>query len=395
MPADPRLPTRIRSLLDQLGPLLALLGVWSLFAALRWDIFPTWENTQSILLQTAVIGVAALGGTMVIISGGIDLSVGSLIALVSVTVALVLRGLASGGDSSAADASGYGDAALAAVIGVGLAGLCGLSIGTMVIGRVGRVAAFIAGSLVGYIAWRSGLDYRAALPLAAVIAAAAWWGEGKLNSSIPLSPFIVTLGMWGALRGAAKGLADNSAVYPPATPLNSLMRFPSAPIEASLILRPQYWWSPGVWIFLALACFIAGVLRYTQFGRHIYAIGSNEQTARLCGIHVERVKLKLYACAALLTGIAGVLQFSFVEVGDPTTGASYELGVIAAAVIGGASLSGGVGTILGTVAGALLMSTINNGCTKIGLEVWMQEIVTGAIIVAAVTLDKLRHRGAG
>jgi ribose transport system permease protein len=150
-----------------------------------------------------------------------------------------------------------------------------------------------------------------------------------------------------------------------------------------------------VWIFLVLACFIAGVLRYTQFGRHIYAIGSNEQTARLCGIHVERVKLKLYAFAALLTGIAGVLQFSFVEVGDPTTAASYELGVIAAAVIGGASLSGGVGTILGTVAGALLMSTINNGCTKIGLEVWMQEIVTGGIIVAAVALDKLRHRGAG
>ena len=392
MPSDPRLPSRLRSLVDQLGPLLALVGVWSLFAALRWDIFPTWENTQSILLQTAVIGIAALGGTMVIISGGIDLSVGSLIALVSVIAALVLRGMAS---EDASAGSGYGDAAIAAAIGIGVAGLCGLSIGTMVIGRVGRIAALIAGCLVGFIAWRSGLDYRAALVLALIVAGAAWWGESKLDLSIPLSPFIVTLGMWGALRGAAKGLADNSAVYPPATPLNSLMRFPSVPIDASLILRPQHWWSPGVWIFLALACFVAGVLRYTQFGRHIYAIGSNEQTARLCGIHVERVKLKLYACAALLTGIAGVLQFSFVEVGDPTTGASYELGVIAAAVIGGASLSGGVGTILGTVAGALLMSTINNGCTKIGLEVWMQEIVTGAIIVTAVALDKLRHRGAG
>lgn len=394
MPADSRLPTRFRSLIDQLGPLLALVGVWSLFAALRWDIFPTWENTQSILLQTAVIGIAALGGTMVIISGGIDLSVGSLIALVSVTVALTLRGLLSGGPDQQSIGP-YGAATLAAVIGVGVAGLCGLSIGTMVIGRVTRIAAVIAGCLVGFVAWRSGLDYRAALLLAVVVAAGAWWGESKLNLSIPLSPFIVTLGMWGALRGAAKGLADNSAVYPPPTPLNSFMRFPSATIDASLIFRPQNWWSPGVWIFLALACFVAGVLRYTQFGRHIYAIGSNEQTARLCGIHVERVKLKLYAYAAILTGIAGVLQFSFVEVGDPTTGASYELGVIAAAVIGGASLSGGVGTILGTVAGALLMSTINNGCTKIGLEVWMQEIVTGAIIVTAVALDKLRHRGAG
>lgn len=394
MPSDPRLPTRLRSILDQLGPLLALIAVWTLFAAMRWDIFPTWENTQSILLQTAVIGIAALGGTMVIISGGIDLSVGSLIALVSVIVALVLRDLGAAADGTS-QAVGYGGAALATAIGVGVAGLCGVSIGTMVIGRVGRIASLIAGALFGYIAWKSGLDYRAALLIAVAVAAGAWWGESKLNVSIPLSPFIVTLGMWGALRGAAKGLADNSAVYPPVTPLNNLMRFPSVAIDASLILRPHQWWSPGVWIFLVLACFVAGVLRYTQFGRHIYAIGSNEQTARLCGIHVERVKLKLYAFAALLTGIAGVLQFSFVEVGDPTTAASYELGVIAAAVIGGASLSGGVGTILGTVAGALLMSTINNGCTKIGLEVWMQEIVTGGIIVAAVALDKLRHRGAG
>ena len=394
MPSDPRLPTRLRSILDQLGPLLALIAVWSLFAAMRWDIFPTWENTQSILLQTAVIGIAALGGTMVIISGGIDLSVGSLIALVSVIVALVLRDLGAAADGTS-QAVGYGGAALATAIGVGVAGLCGVSIGTMVIGRVGRIASLIAGALFGYIAWKSGLDYRAAILVAVAVAAGAWWGESKLNLSIPLSPFIVTLGMWGALRGAAKGLADNTAVYPPVTPLNNLMRFPSVAIDASLILRPHQWWSPGVWIFLVLACFVAGVLRYTQFGRHIYAIGSNEQTARLCGIHVERVKLKLYAFAALLTGIAGVLQFSFVEVGDPTTAASYELGVIAAAVIGGASLSGGVGTILGTVAGALLMSTINNGCTKIGLEVWMQEIVTGGIIVAAVALDKLRHRGAG
>jgi ribose transport system permease protein len=391
MPADPRLPTKFRSLVDQLGPILALLGVWSLFAFKEWEIFATWENTQSILLQTAVIGVAALGGTMVIISGGIDLSVGSLIALVSVVVALVLRRLLGGEDGSAAVGE-YTASAIAAVAGVGVAAACGLGIGTMVIGRIGRVAAIAAGALVGVAAWSYGLDQRAAMLLAVIVAAVAFWGESQLKLSIPLSPFIVTLGMWGALRGAAKGLADNSAVYPPPTPLNNFMRFPSAAVDASLILRPHQWWSPGVWIFLVLAVAIAGVLRYTQFGRHLYAIGSNEQTARLCGIHVERTKLKLYGFAAVLTGVAGVLQFSFVEVGDPTTAQGYELAVIAAAVIGGASLSGGVGTILGTVAGALLMSTINNGCTKIGLEVWMQEIVTGAIIVTAVALDKLRHR---
>ena len=392
MPSDPRLPTRFRMVVDQLGPLLALAAVWGLFAAMEWKIFATWENTQAILLQTAVIGVAALGGTMVIVSGGIDLSVGSLIALVTVVVAVMLKNVLPGADVISGGAALYGAAALAAAVGIAAAGACGLAIGTMVIGRVGRVAVVALGAIVGGLAWHYGLDYRLALALAVAVAAMGWWIERRLEISIPLSPFIVTLGMWGALRGAAKGLADNSAVYPPPTPLNHFMRFPTGKIDLSLLLRPQQWWSPGVWIFLLLALAIASLLRYTQFGRHIYAIGSNEQTARLCGVHVERVKLKLYALAGLLTGVAGVLQFCFLEVGDPTTAAGYELGVIAAAVIGGASLSGGVGTILGAVAGALLMSTINNGCTKIGLEVWMQEIVTGAIIVAAVALDKLRHR---
>ena len=199
--------------------------------------------------------------------------------------------------------------------------------------------------------------------------------------------------MWGALRGTAKGLANNQQIYPPQTGLNSLMRLPEANVDASLLWRPWQWWSPGVWIFLALAVGVAGLLRYTQFGRHIYAIGSNEQTARLCGVHVERAKLKIYTLAILLAGVAGVLQFSFNIIGDPTTAAGYELKVIAAVVIGGASLSGGVGSVLGTVAGALMMTIIDNGCTKVGLEVWMQEILTGVIIVAAVALDQLRHRG--
>jgi ribose transport system permease protein len=136
------------------------------------------------------------------------------------------------------------------------------------------------------------------------------------------------------------------------------------------------------------------LLRYTQFGRHIYAIGSNEQTARLCGIHVERTKLKIYTLAIALAGVAGILQFSFNTIGDPNTATGYELQVIAAVVIGGASLSGGVGGVVGTLAGALMMTVIANGCTKVGLENWMQEIMTGGIIVAAVALDKLRHRTA-
>jgi ribose/xylose/arabinose/galactoside ABC-type transport system permease subunit len=151
--------------------------------------------------------------------------------------------------------------------------------------------------------------------------------------------------------------------------------------------------APGVWLMLLLAAVMAGVLRYTRFGRHVYAIGSNELTARLCGVDVTRTKVLIYGIAAACAGIAAALQFAFLYgQGDPTTAEGYELKVIASVVIGGASLSGGEGTILGTLVGALIMTVVDNGCTKLGLDNWVQEIVTGGIILAAVTLDQLRHR---
>ncbi len=195
----------------------------------------------------------------------------------------------------------------------------------------------------------------------------------------------MTLGLWGAIRGAAKGLAGNSTVVVRDTWLNSLLTV--LPAGRRWMILP-----PGVWMTAALALLVAGVLRYTRFGRHVFAVGSNEQTARLCGIDVKRVKLCLYILAGALAGIAGVLQFSYVTMGDPTTADGMELDVIAAVVIGGASLNGGEGTILGTVIGALLMKTVNNGCAKLHLENWVQQIVTGAIIIAAAALDRLRHR---
>jgi ribose/xylose/arabinose/galactoside ABC-type transport system permease subunit len=395
MTANSVLALRIYRLLDRLGPLVAMLAVWGLFAALRWNTFATWENTQSILLQTAVVGIAALGATMIIISGGIDLSVGSLIALVSVVVALVLKKLAGSGEGQAGlhpDAA----ASLAAVTGIALAALCGLAIGSMVVGRLGRVAACVSAGLGLLIAWNYGFrgwQGWTAVGIGAVVAIAAWWMDRRLKPPLLLSPFIVTLGTWGAFRGIAKGLANNSAVYPDVpTRLNHFMQLPQAKVDASLVWQPWSWWSPGVWVFLALAVAVAAMLRYTQFGRHVFAIGSNEQTARLCGIHVERTKVKIYTLALLLAGVAGVLQFSFNTIGDPTTAAGYELKVIAAVVIGGASLSGGAGSVAGTVAGALMMTIIDNGCTKAGLENWMQEIITGGIIIAAVALDQVRHR---
>jgi ribose transport system permease protein len=150
--------------------------------------------------------------------------------------------------------------------------------------------------------------------------------------------------------------------------------------------------APAVWILLTLALIMACLLRYTQFGRHVFAIGSSEQTARLCGIRIERTKLLIYIIGIGCAGLAGILQFSYLTMGDPTTAEGYELKVIAAVVIGGASLTGGEGSIRGTLVGALIMTVVDNGCTKYGLENWVQEIVTGGIIVAAVAIDRYRHR---
>ncbi|MCX5658114.1 MAG: ABC transporter permease [Planctomycetota bacterium] len=319
--------------LSALGPVLGLVFVFGLFAILKPSLFLTASNLQLMLLQTSVVATAALGMTLIIISGGIDLSVGSTIALVTVVIGTAMKQFA--GD---ADPAGAGVALLAAGVGVA------------------------AGAMVG-----------------ACIGALVTWGR--------MMPFIVTLGMWGAVRGAAKGLAHEQMVAAPGSWLTSLMVQPRGAMRGALL-------APGVWLTLFLAGLVALALHYTRAGRHLFAVGSNEQTARLCGVSVERVKLMTYVLGGVFAGFAGVLQFSYLTVGDPTTAAGYELNIIAAVVIGGASLSGGRGSILGSLMGAMIMTVVANGCTKLGLSNWVQEIVTGAIIVLAVGLDRLRSRAA-
>jgi ribose transport system permease protein len=313
------------ALWSKLGSVLGLAFVVTLFAVLRPRTFLTADNFQIMLLQTAVVGTAALGMTMIIISGGIDLSIGSNIALCTVVIALLLQQHVS--------------PAVAALGGIATGAACGALIGLLIT---------------------------------------------RLN----LTPFIVTLGMWGALRGAAKGLANETMVAAPSTWLNDLLQS----------LRPQNRWMifpPGVWLMLILTLFVGALLRYTRFGRHVFAIGSNELTARLCGISVSRTKLLIYIVGLAFAGIAGVLQFSYLTVGDPTTANGLELAVIAAVVIGGASLNGGEGSVFGSLMGALIMTVVANGCTKMNLSNWLQEIVTGGIIVTAAVLDRLRHRTRG
>jgi ribose transport system permease protein len=314
--------------LNQFGPLLGLGAVFLLFAIIGPSSFHSTRNLETIARQTTIVGMAALGMTLVIISGGIDLSIGSVVALGTVAIALVLNKW----DSTWAPLAAAGTAIL-----VGAA--CGLL-------------------------------------------------NGLLITLLRVVPFIVTLGMMLLVRGAAKGLSKEQKIDAPDSWLNNLL--------ASLT-DDQRWrlFPAGVWLLIVMAIGFALVLRYTRLGRHTYAIGSNEQTARLCGVAVDRTKVYIYALGGGLGGLAGLMQFSRLTVGDPTVAIGLELDVIAAVVIGGGSLSGGEGSILGSLVGALIMSVIRSGCSQMGLPNWVQEIITGIIIIVAVALDRLRHRRTG
>jgi ribose transport system permease protein len=304
------------------GVLAGLVLVAFLFAFLIGAQFLSAANLELMARQTAIVAVAALGMTMVIVAGGIDLSVGSVIALSTVVTALFLR-------------DGYWPAVAAG-------------------------GAVVAGAACGLM-------------------------NGVLITSLRVVPFIVTLGTMLLLRGAAKGLSDERRLEAPITWLNGLLR--SVRSGDGLLLP----W--GIWIVLLLAVVVAITLQYTRFGRHLFAIGSNERTARLCGVRIERRKIAVYTLAGALAGLAGVMEFSRLSVGDPTVAVGAELGVIAAVIIGGGSLSGGKGTVAGTLAGAAIMTVIQIGCSQHGLPNWVQEIVTGTIIVFAVALDRLRSIG--
>jgi ribose transport system permease protein len=187
----------------------------------------------------------------------------------------------------------------------------------------------------------------------------------------------------GIARGVAKWLADEQKVDAPASWLGDLMSKTPDP--------PWLLFSPGVWSTIVLAVAMALVLNRTVLGTHTFAIGSNEDTARLCGVRVSRTKLVIYTLAGSFAGLAGVMQFGRLTVGDPTTAIGLELDVIAAVVIGGGSLSGGNGSILGSMIGAVLMAVLANGCNLTGVPNYIQEILIGSIIVAAVAVDRLRQ----
>jgi len=312
-----------RRLLDERGVLAGLVIVALTFGAVIGPQFFAAANLELMARQTAIVCVAALGMTMVIVSGGIDLSVGSIVALSTVVTALILG-------------TGAGPAAAAA-------------------------GAVFAAALCGTL-------------------------NGLLVTQLRVVPFIVTLGTMLLVRGAAKGLSGERRIEAPITWLNGLLRTAQG---------DHGWLLPsGIWLTVALAVVVGFTLGYTRFGRHLFAIGSNERAARLCGVRINRTKWAVYTMSAALAGLAGVMEFSKLSVGDPTVSVGLELDVIAAVIIGGGSLLGGRGSVTGTIAGAAIMAVIQIGCSQQGLPNWVQQIVTGTIIVGAVALDRWRQAAA-
>ena len=311
----------LRAGIGRLAPAFGLVLVILVFALIADSPgrYLSAYNLRIVLSQTVIVAVGAIGMTMIIVSGGIDLSVGATIALTGVITAIGVR-------------DGWSPV-------------------------VAMLAAIIVGGIVGLI-------------------------NGTLIATLRVVPFIVTLGMLGVARGVAKWVAHEQTVIVPSTWINDLLV--SFPKQAWLVF------APGVWIALLLALFAAFVLSRTVFGRRIFALGSNEAAARACGIDTSRLRIAIYGSAGLLFGLAGVMQMSRLRLGDPTVANGAELDIIAAVVIGGGSLAGGEGSIVGALIGALIMAFLRNGCQQMGWPNYIQEIIIGTIIVLAVALDRVR-----
>jgi ribose transport system permease protein len=333
--------TRFRPLALLSGPILGLAGVLLLFIILigthsRTDLgrFLAFDNFQIIAQEATIPAVVALGALIVIVSGGIDLSVGSVAALVSVVTMQVYRHMYRGPESVVWAST------VAVAAGVLAGGLCGLVNGLVITG-------------------------------------------------LRLPPFVATLGMFSVARGLAVWLAGRQLLA---------FQGESRPdwVDALDRVHPERGlFNPGVWGFVALAVVTAVVLRRTVFGRYVYAVGSSEPTARLCGVPVGRVKIAVYTIAGLLAGLGGVLLFAHGGAGDPSGAENLELRVIAAVVIGGASLTGGRGTVLGTVLGVLTLEVLSNGVNSFNVPVEAQHILIGVIIVANTALSRWRTSSAG
>jgi ribose transport system permease protein len=311
------MPDKMTDWIKRFLPFVSLIGLCVVIAILE-PRFLSVGNLAGVARQTAVITVMSMGMTVVMVSGGIDLSVGSMMALTSVLMAFVMVS---------------GAPVLVAIL-----------------------AAIAAGAAFGMI-------------------------NGAAIASLRIPPFIVTLGAMGIYRGTALLVTDGKSVVG----LPSGFGYLAEGNLLGLIPVPLL-----IVIIVALTTHI--MLSKTRAGLYCYAIGSNIEAARYAGVRVSRYQVAFYAILGALTGLAGAIESARLVTGQPTSGEGYELRVIAAVVIGGGSLAGGQGTVIGTLIGALIMGVLANGANLLGISSFAQQVVIGAVIVLAVTFDEYQRR---
>lgn len=279
--------------------------------------FLTGPNLSSVVRQTAVINIMALGMTLIIVSGGIDLSVGAILAF---------------------------------------------------------------GGLMGSMAMERGVPIPAAVLIG--IVSGGFWGltNGVLITRLRINPFIVTLGTLGIVRGITLIVSNG-------LPVHRIPQKFSYLGEGNLLGVPFV-----LWVLLACAVLVHTILERTKLGRYAFAIGSNEAAAFYAGIPVAFHVTAVYAIGGMLTGLAGMIEASRLMTGQPTAGQGYELQAIAAVVIGGGSLRGGEGGVVGTLIGAFIMGLLSNGSDLLGISPYLQQAIIGAVIILAVTVDEIRKR---
>lgn len=327
-----KIKENLKSLLIPVSGLLfvffILLGMIYFFVPDNIDNFLSIQNLKTVLKQTVIVGIGAMAMTMIIVSGGIDLSAGSVVALTAVFCAHCVNWL-------------NGEIIILGIFPFPV------------------LFAILVGAIIGFL-------------------------NGTISARLNIAPFIVTLGMMLIARGLAEGFADQSVVRTPDNWLKTLM-----------MREPNQKWlffAPGVWINFILFLLTMLLLRCSVFGRYIYALGANEEAAKFSGINIIRYKILIYTIGGAVFGLAGVMSYAEIGDGDPTTAIALELDIIAAVVIGGASLSGGRGSALGSLIGALIITLLYNGCVMLRVDDWVQKVLIGGIIVAAVWVDGIRYR---
>lgn len=307
---------------------LVALALMVLVLSLLSDRFFTPENGWNILRQISVNLCLSIGMTLVILSGGIDLSVGAILGLAGAIAAGLLKN--------------------------------GLAIpGTDWLLQFTTSGAILAGILVG---------------------AAAGWANGVAITRFRLPPFVATLGMLSIARGL-------TMLWTGGFPVTGLGDSFGRLGTGALLGMPL-----PVWIMLALTAVFVVVTQRTRFGRHLYAVGGNERAARLTGLNVGRVKVAVYTLAGALAGVAGLIVTARLDSAQPNAGLGYELDSIAAVVIGGTSLSGGRGSVAGTVLGCLIIGVLNNGLFLLNVSPFWQQVIKGLVILLAVAIDKTSAR---